>query len=127
MLKPHKLPFMEAEQRVSPLFVLTARALAQVRLLLQTQGVQSYCLEVHARPAACKEMEYELGLVQTPSADQLCWQQEDIQLCVSLQSARYLLGASLDFVENAEETGFKFTNPYVPAGCDCESPHSGRC
>jgi iron-sulfur cluster assembly protein len=111
----------------APIFVLTPRAVVQVRLVLQQQGAEGYCLEVYARPIGCKEMEYALGLVQTPGADQVCWQQEGLHLCVGLASVRYLLGASLDFVESEAEDGFRFSNPYVHPGCDCETPESGRC
>jgi len=112
---------------MEPVFVLTPRALAQVRLVLEQQGAHNHCLEVHAKPASCKEMEYALGLVQNPAADQLCWQQEEIRLCVSRESVRYLLGASLDFVENETETGFKFSSPYIHSGCDCETPQHSQC
>jgi len=110
----------------APLFVLTPRALAQIRLVLQNQG-QAYCLEVNARPSGCKEMEYELGLVQAPAADQLCWQQEEIRLCVGRSSLRYLLGASLDFIESEAETGFKFSTPFAGVGCDCNAPKPEGC
>ncbi|MCL2178506.1 MAG: iron-sulfur cluster assembly accessory protein [Proteobacteria bacterium] len=120
----------EAEQPPAPhfpVFVLTPRALEQVRLVLQNQEGGAYCLEVSAQPAGCKELEYELGLVQAPTAEQLCWQQEDIRLCVGRDSVRYLLGASLDFVESEAEAGFKFSNPYMGPGCDCGLPKSGQC
>jgi len=117
--QPPALPFA--------VFVLTPRALEQVRLVLQSQGGGVYCLEVSAQPSGCKELEYALDLVQNPSADQLCWQQEDIRLCVDRDSVRYLLGASLDFVESETEAGFKFSNPYVAPGCDCDAPKPGQC
>jgi len=110
---------MEAKPLPAPVFVLTPRALAQLRRVLQSQQAQNHCLEVHAKPAGCKEMEYALGLVANPGDDQLCWQQEEIRICISLASLRYLLGASLDFVESEEERGFKFSNPSLALTCEC--------
>jgi len=117
---------MEAKQ-VPAIFVLTPRALAQLRRVLAQQPGQAWCLEVQAKPTGCKQMEYALGLVQTPAADQLHWQQEGIRLCTGLSSARYLLGASLDFLEGEAEEGFKFFGPFIDVGCSCEAPKTGQC
>ena len=118
---------MEARQVSAPIFVLTPRALAQLRRVLLQQGKPAWYLEIQAKPTGCKEMEYELGLLEAPAADQLHWQQEGMGLCTGLSSLRYLLGGSLDYIEGEAEEGFRFEAACMHSGCGCEAPKPGQC
>jgi len=110
---------MESKPLSAPLFLLTPRALEQVRQVLAQQEAPGHWLEVEARPTACKEMEYALGLVHTPAKEQVSWHQEGQGLCTSLSSLRYLAGATLDFVQTEAEAGFKFSNTRECEQCGC--------
>lgn len=49
---------------------------------------------------------------------------EGVHILVDATSAMYLKGATIDYLETLEESGFKFSNPNAKTTCGCGSSFS---
>jgi iron-sulfur cluster insertion protein len=86
-----------------------------------------YGLRISAAPGCCSGAHYGLSLA--PKAEEGDWEGEfgGVKVLVDADSAPFLQGASIDFVETPEGSGFTVKNPNAEAkpgdGCDsgCDS------
>jgi iron-sulfur cluster assembly protein len=62
---------------------------------------------------------YRLGLDDVTSEDDEVFEDNGLRVCIDRNSANYLKGAELDYVETPEATGFRVENPNAIAECPC--------
>jgi len=74
-------------------------------------------LRISARPANPERFSYNMRLIgdRETAEDDVLLEREGLTICLDPLSAEYLDGASIDFVDQEGETGFKFDNPNKPA------------
>ena len=97
-------------------------------------GGTPYGLRITAAPGCCSGAHYGLSLAA--QAEEGDWQGEfgGVKVLVDPDSALFLKGASIDYVETPEGSGFTVVNPNAPApGCgtgddpDCGSGCGSGC
>ena len=97
-------------------------------------GGKTYGLRISAAPGCCSGAHYGLSLAE--QAEEGDWQGEfgGVKVLVDPDSALLLKGASIDYVETPEGSGFTVVNPNAPApGCgagddpDCGSGCGSGC
>jgi iron-sulfur cluster assembly protein len=73
----------------------------------------------------CSGMSYELGWEDQAAPDDNVFEsQEGIGLHIDKNSAPYLAGIEIDFVDNnMMGAGFAITNPNVKSSCGCGQSH----
>ncbi len=76
---------------------------------------------------SCRGFEYKLKLVDSPSPDDIIYQQNNLNIYLDSNSASYLNGLVVDFVEAGSVSGFTFDNPAAPETCGCGKPVSSGC
>ncbi len=83
----------------------------------QTEPVFGLRVAVHA--GGCSG--YEYGMMLAPQAEAGDWVGEfgGIRVLVDPQSATFLDGAKIDYVETLQASGFTITNPKASSGCGC--------
>jgi len=74
-------------------------------------------LRISARPANPERFSYNMRLIadRETAEDDVLLERDGLTICLDPLSAEYLDGASIDFVDQEGETGFKFDNPNKPA------------
>lgn len=102
----------------TPVVTLTEKATQKtLEFMEQAQGA---CLRVGVRGGGCSGFKYHLA-VDHPSEKDIMWEQDGVVVICDPDSAFYLRGATLDYKETFEESGFEFDNPRATSGCGCGS------
>jgi iron-sulfur cluster assembly accessory protein len=107
-----------------PVMVLTERAVAQVKEVIEQQKLQDHYLTVRVVPAGCSGLGYDLNLVKDLKQGDLIWEQDGVKIATDALSTSYLKGTQVDYVKTDTSAGFKFENPNAKSSCGCGSSFS---
>jgi len=102
------------------MITLTDSATSKVRQLLDAEGASDLALRVAVRPGGCSGFSYEMffdGDVATDDTETLFG--ESVRVVVDQQSAQLLEGATLDYKDGLDQSGFAITNPNATRTCGC--------
>lgn len=97
---------------------VTPKAADQIRKALAKRGGAAG-LRVAVKTSGCSGYAYALEFADQPSADDLSFESEGVQLLVDARSLPLVSGTQLDWVREGLNEGFKFNNPNASATCGC--------
>ena len=99
-----------------------ARKVPDMRL---EEGKPEWGLRIRVIGGGCSGMSYELGWEDQAAPDDNVFEsQEGIKVYIDKNSAPYLAGIEIDFVDNnMMGAGFAITNPNVKSSCGCGQSH----
>jgi iron-sulfur cluster assembly accessory protein len=113
---------------------LTERAAGKVKAMMATEPAGSAeVLRIAIRGGGCGGFEYALGFDRGATEGDSVAEFHGVTVVVDPASAPYLKGASVDFVESIQESGFKIENPNASGSCGCghsfqvEDGEAGGC
>src|SRR6267378_2755546 len=90
---------------------------------LYVTGVQTCALPILVG-GGCSGMSYELGWEDQAAADDNVLDAQGIKVYIDKNSAPYLEGSEIDFVDNnMMGAGFAIKNPNVKSSCGCGQSH----
>jgi iron-sulfur cluster assembly protein len=99
---------------------LTERAAGKVRAMMELEPAGSAeVLRVAIRGGGCGGFEYALGFDRGAAEGDSAYEHHGVTVVVDPASAPYLKGATVDFVESLQESGFKIENPNASSSCGC--------
>jgi iron-sulfur cluster assembly protein/iron-sulfur cluster insertion protein len=104
------------------MITLTDTAASKVRQLLDAEGAEDLSLRVAVRPGGCSGFSYEMFFDGDIAADDSSAQFGDegnVKVVVDPASAQLLEGATLDYKDGLDESGFAITNPNASRTCGC--------
>ena len=102
------------------MITLTDTAANKVKELLKAEGADELALRVAVRPGGCSGFSYEMFFDDDLAAgDQQAAFGEGVRVVVDQQSAQLLEGATLDYEDGLEQSGFAITNPNATRTCGC--------
>lgn len=104
------------------MITLTDTAASKVKELLDAEGADELALRVAVRPGGCSGFSYEMYFDGDVGADdQLAkfGEGDSVRVIVDAQSAQLLEGATLDYKNGLEQSGFAITNPNATRTCGC--------
>ena len=108
------------ETREQAAVTLTERAANKVRALMaQEPAGEAEVLRVAIRGGGCGGFEYALGFDRGATEDDSEAEFHGVRVVVDPASHQYLKGATVDFVESLQESGFKIDNPNAAGSCGC--------
>jgi iron-sulfur cluster assembly protein len=130
-----------SESPAEALLNLTPVAAAKViELMSEEPDAGSLVLRVAIQGGGCSGFQYGLGFDSGPAEGDLELQLEGVRVVVDSYSAPYLRGATVDFMNGLQESGFKIDNPNAVSSCGCghsfqvaegeelpEGTHAGGC
>lgn len=104
---------------------ISEAASAKVKELLEEQGKADHALRVFVRGMSCSGPAYGMALDNEPRPDDQVAEVNGVKLLVDPQSAPYLEGAQVDYVDSLMGRGFTVVNPNAVqasgGGCGCGS------
>jgi iron-sulfur cluster assembly protein len=111
------------------MITITPGASAKVKELLDENGKTDHALRLFVRGMSCSGPAFGMALDNEPRPDDEVTDLSDFKVLVDPQSAPYLEGAQVDYVESLMGTGFTVVNPNAPqangggcgSGCACGS------
>ncbi|HWL43887.1 MAG TPA: iron-sulfur cluster insertion protein ErpA [Ilumatobacter sp.] len=103
------------------MITLTDTAADKVKELLAAEGADDLALRVAVRPGGCSGYSYEMYFDGDVAADdqQASFGSDAVRVIVDAQSAQLLQGATLDYKNGLEQSGFAITNPNASRTCGC--------
>ena len=105
------------------MITLTDTAANKVRELLDAEGDIDLALRVAVRPGGCSGFSYEMFFDGDIAADdeKATFGQagSTVNVVVDSASAQMLQGATLDYKDGLEQSGFAITNPNATRTCGC--------
>lgn len=102
------------------MITLTDSATVKVRELLEAEGATDLALRVAVRPGGCSGFSYEMFFDGDVAADdELATFGEAVRVIVDPASAQLLEGATLDYKDGLDQSGFAITNPNASRTCGC--------
>ena len=113
---------MELQERTSDytadVVSLTPAAATKIRELMAQEADVSV-LRVAIEGGGCSGFQYGLGFDRGAQEGDLEFEQEGVKVVVDPFSAPYLSGATVDYLETIQESGFKIDNPNAVSSCGC--------
>ena len=99
---------------------LTPTAAAKIKeLLAEEPGGESMVLRVAIQGGGCSGFQYGLGFDTEPAEGDELTEHHGVRVAIDPHSAPYLKGATVDFLNGLEESGFKIDNPNASSSCGC--------
>ena len=104
------------------MITLTDTAASKVKELLAAEGADDLALRVAVRPGGCSGFSYEMffdGDVDADDEQARFGTDESVRVVVDAQSAQLLAGATFDYKDGLDQSGFAITNPNATRTCGC--------
>jgi iron-sulfur cluster assembly protein len=85
---------------------------------------KSYALRVAVQPGGCAGLRYALYFDDRKMDDDEVFVSQGVEVRVDKMSAPYLRGATIDYVDGLQQSGFTIDNPNAKGSCACgDSAH----
>ncbi len=111
---------MELVERTDTFISLTESAAAKIRgLMAEEPEGEATVLRVAIQGGGCSGFQYGLGFDRGPLEGDHELTLHGVDVVVDPFSAPYLRGATIDFVDGIQESGFKIENPQAVSSCGC--------
>jgi iron-sulfur cluster assembly accessory protein len=108
------------ERPTTELVSLTPKAAAKIgELMAEEPAGEASVLRVAIQGGGCSGFQYGLGFDRGSQEGDVELLQHGITVVVDPFSAPYLQGATIDFLEGLQESGFKIENPNATSACGC--------
>lgn len=101
------------------LVTMTDSARDKVRQLLEKENKQDYALRVGVVGGGCSGYSYNLELDNEVDEEDTVCEFDGVRVLVDGMSARFLIGAEIDYVDGLKGAGFAINNPNAKATCGC--------
>lgn len=101
------------------MITLTDAAASKVKQLIVAENDDSLGLRVEVGPGGCSGFSYNMFFDSEVSAEDITVDQGGVKVIVDAQSAEKLTGATLDYKDGLEESGFSISNPSASHSCGC--------
>ena len=98
---------------------LTKSAVDKLKDLMKKENKDGFALRVSVVPGGCSGFSYELTFVQKGEREDLSLEKHGLQVYVDKDSLEFINGASIDYVDTLQESGFKINNPNITSSCGC--------
>ncbi len=101
------------------MITLTETAAVKVRQLIDQEGDDQLALRVAVRPGGCSGFAYEMFFDTDIATEDLTSEVGGVKVVVDPSSAQLLEGASLDYKDGLDKSGFEIINPNAQRTCGC--------
>jgi len=100
---------------------LTPAAASAVQDLLAKRNLEGYALRVFISGGGCSGFQYGMALEGNVRENDLVTEQHGVKVVIDEVSIGYLVGATVDYVDEIMGSGFKIENPNAISSCGCGS------
>ena len=108
------------ERPTETLIEITPAAAAKIReLIAEEPDGDALVLRVAIQGGGCSGFQYGLGFATGAETDDHILDVDGVTVVVDPYSAPYLQGATVDYLNSIEESGFKIDNPNAVSSCGC--------
>ena len=98
---------------------LTETASQKVQQLMERDGRDGFALRLKVVGGGCSGLQYQLMFDDQRGEWDQQTQQNGVTVIVDTKSAVYLVGSTVDYVDDLNGSGFKIENPNASSTCGC--------
>ncbi len=106
------------------MIALTDNAATKVGELIKAESEEGLALRVAVRPGGCSGFSYDIFFDSDIADDDIRTTHGSISVVVDPSSARMLDGATLDYRDGLQDSGFSIDNPNAQNSCGCGNSFS---
>lgn len=103
------------------LLTITEKAAEKAKALLEQRELTDGALRVFVAGGGCSGYQYGMALARGTEEDDLVLELRGVRVVVDPESAQYLQGAEIDYIEDVMKSGFSIFNPNAVRSCACGS------
>jgi iron-sulfur cluster assembly protein len=107
-----------------PLVTLTDAAIEKVKAMMVKEGKEGYALRLGVVTGGCAGLSYEMKFQKNPYDNDTVLEVKGLKVMVNQESAPFLKGIQVDYVDTLKESGFKYKNPNSSSSCGCGTSFS---
>jgi iron-sulfur cluster assembly accessory protein len=100
---------------------ISDKAAEKAKSLLEERGVAQGSLRVFVVGGGCSGYQYGMALAENAEDDDMVIEEGGVTLLVDPESAPFLAGAEIDYVDDIMKSGFTIFNPNAVKSCACGS------
>ena len=100
---------------------ISEKAAEKAIALLAARELPEGALRVFVAGGGCSGYQYGMALARSTEDDDIVLEQHGVRIVVDPESAQYLQGAEIDYVEDIMKSGFSIFNPNATKSCACGS------
>jgi len=97
---------------------ITEKAAGKVKEAMGKEGKTDATLRLYVSGGGCSGFQYGLAFDQKKDDDCVI-EKHGVKVLVDVESAKYVEGAEIDYVESVMGEGFKINNPNATETCGC--------
>jgi iron-sulfur cluster assembly protein len=97
---------------------VTEKAAEKVKAAMEKQGKKDAGLRLYVSGGGCSGFQYGLAFDEKKDGDQVI-EAHGVRVLVDQESAQYLEGSEVDYVESVMGEGFMVNNPNAVETCGC--------
>jgi iron-sulfur cluster insertion protein len=101
--------------------IVTDNAAKKVLQLITEENNPALALRVYIVGGGCSGFQYGFAFDATQNDDDMIINKNNVRFVVDALSLQYLMGATIDYVENLQGAHFVVTNPNAKTTCGCGS------
>jgi iron-sulfur cluster assembly protein len=98
---------------------LTPSAADKVKQLIERDGRSGYALRLKVVGGGCSGLQYQLLFDDQAGEWDQRFETSGVPCVVDSKSAVYLVGTTVDYVDDLNASGFKIDNPNATSTCGC--------
>lgn len=103
---------------------LTPSAVKKIKSMQERDGKAGYCLRIGVITGGCAGLSYDMRFQKSPYENDIVFEQEDITVIVNPESASFLQGINIDYIDTLNASGFQYSNPNAKSSCGCGTSFS---
>ncbi len=115
---------MNAVAEIPAPLIFTDNAVNKVKELITEEGNDDLKLRVFVSGGGCSGFQYGFTFDEEVADDDTSLNKGGVTLLIDPMSLQYLVGAEIDYQENAEGAQFVIKNPNATSTCGCGSSFS---
>jgi iron-sulfur cluster assembly protein len=100
---------------------ITDKAAEKAKALLEARELPEGALRVFVAGGGCSGYQYGMALARASEDDDIVIEKFGVRIVVDPESAQYLQGAEIDYVDDIMKSGFSIYNPNAVKSCACGS------
>jgi iron-sulfur cluster assembly protein len=109
------------ESTTQTLVNITDKAAEKAKALLAARELPEGALRVFVAGGGCSGYQYGMALARSAEEDDLVLERSGVRILIDPESAQYLEGAEIDYIEDVMKSGFSIYNPNATKSCACGS------
>ncbi len=100
---------------------ITDKAAEKAKALLEARELPDGALRVFVAGGGCSGYQYGMALARSAEDDDIILEMSGVRIVVDPESAQYLQGAEIDYIDDIMKSGFSIFNPNATKSCACGS------